>query len=71
MPILIRSKRDGFRRCGIAHSVDEIAYPDDRFTAEELKRLQKEPMIIVRIVKTIEPQDKPPVKQAHVKGGKK
>ncbi|EAA4373525.1 hypothetical protein AVB85_13820 [Salmonella enterica subsp. enterica serovar Vitkin] len=45
--IYITSKRDGFWRCGIAHSETTTAYPDDRFTPDELARLEAEPMLIV------------------------
>jgi len=51
MPIAIKSKREGFRRCGIPHSIEERIYPDERFTPEELTRLQNEPMLTVRIIK--------------------
>lgn len=50
MPIEIISKRDGFRRCGIPHSIAPVVYPDDRWTPEELKRLKEEPMLMVRSV---------------------
>lgn len=45
--ITITSKKEGFRRSGIAHSQKPTSYPDDRFTAEELKALAEEPMLIV------------------------
>lgn len=45
--IYITSKREGFWRCGIAHSETTTAYPDDRFTPDELARLDAEPMLIV------------------------
>lgn len=47
MPIRITSKKEGFRRCGIAHSEKPAVYPDDRFSAEELEMLEAEPMLIV------------------------
>ncbi|WP_168189613.1 HI1506-related protein [Limnobaculum zhutongyuii] len=47
--IQITSKREGFRRCGIAHSETTTSYPLDRFTKDELERLQNEPMLIVHI----------------------
>lgn len=47
MSIQIISKRNGFRRCGIAHSTKAAIYPDDRFTKEELEILRAEPMLIV------------------------
>lgn len=45
--IYITSKRDGFWRCGISHRETTTAYPDDRFTPDELARLEAEPMLIV------------------------
>ncbi len=47
MPIRITSKKQGFRRCNIAHSDKPVIYPDDRFTKKELEILKAEPMLIV------------------------
>jgi len=47
MPIRIVSTREGFRRCGIPHSVKPTIYPDGRFTDEELKILMEEPRLVV------------------------
>lgn len=47
MPIVIRSRREGFRRCGIAHSVAPTTYPDNQFGASQLDALRSEPMLIV------------------------
>ncbi len=48
--IKITSKRHNFRRCGIPHPKGAVAYPDDRFTADEMETLQAEPMLFVEIV---------------------
>jgi len=48
--IRIRSKKEGFRRCGIAHSGAPKDYPDDKFTKEQLKVLKAEPMLFVEEV---------------------
>ena len=48
--IKIRSKKAGFRRCGLAHPKEEAQYPDDRFSKEELAILKAEPMLTVEIV---------------------
>ena len=48
--IRISSRKDGFRRCGIAHPVGVTEYADDRFTDEELKRLKSEPMLVVAVI---------------------
>lgn len=47
MTIVITSKRDGFRRCGIAHPGQPTFYPDDFFTDEQLEALEKEPQLIL------------------------
>jgi len=47
--IKIKSKKAGFRRCGVAHP-KEAAYPDDRFSKEELAVLKAEPMLTVEIL---------------------
>lgn len=45
--IRIKSKMDGFRRCGISHPAAEACYPDGRFSKEELETLKAEPMLMV------------------------
>lgn len=47
MTIVITSKRDGFRRCGVAHPGKPTYYPDDFFTDEQLEALEKEPQLIL------------------------
>ena len=63
MLIRITSKKEGFRRCGIAHSEKPTIYPDDRFSAEELKILEAEPMLIVERIpeeaKESDPEEAP------------
>lgn len=56
--IRIKSKKAGFRRCGVSHPAEVIEYPDERFTKEDLKTLQSEPMLVVEIVK--EKKEDPP-----------
>lgn len=48
MSVLITAKKDGFRRCGMAHSSDAVKHPDGTFTAEELEILKAEPMLVVQ-----------------------
>lgn len=48
--IVIRSRTEGFRRCGVAHSIAPTQHPDDRFTDDELERLLKEPMLTVEVL---------------------
>ncbi|SEC23905.1 hypothetical protein SAMN05216178_3939 [Pseudomonas saponiphila] len=50
MAIVITAKRDGFRRCGIAHSRKPTSYPDDFFTEEQWRALLKEPQLILAYV---------------------
>lgn len=50
--IIITAKKDGFRRCGIAHSAKRVEYPADAFTSEQLAELQAEPMLVVERVAT-------------------
>jgi len=45
--ITITSKKEGFRRGGIAHSQTPTQYEDDFFTAAELKVLRDEGMLTV------------------------
>jgi hypothetical protein len=45
--IRIRSKREGFRRCGIAHSAEPKDYPNEQFTKKQLAELKAEPMLFV------------------------
>ncbi len=47
--IRISSKREGFRRCGIAHTVTPVDYPDDRWSPAELAQLRAEPMLTVEV----------------------
>ena len=45
--IRIASKKEGFRRCGIAHSAKPTEYPNDRFTKKDLAALKADPTLIV------------------------
>jgi len=45
--IRITSRKDGFRRCGVAHSREATDHPDNRFTADQLKILKEESMLVV------------------------
>ena len=42
--IVITSKREGFRRCGVAHAARPVEWPDGRWTGDELGALLAEPM---------------------------
>ena len=45
--IIITSKKEGFRRCGVAHPADATEYPDGFFAPEQIKALREEPMLVV------------------------
>jgi hypothetical protein len=45
--LIITSKKDGFRRCGIAHPARPTEYPDTAFSGVELALLRAEPMLEV------------------------
>ncbi|WP_332829614.1 HI1506-related protein [Escherichia coli] len=45
--IEITARREGFRRCGVAHSATTKAWPVDAFTPEQLAVLKADPMLIV------------------------
>ncbi len=46
--IIIESKREGFRRCGIPHSKTPVKYSDDYFSESEIKILESEPMLKIQ-----------------------
>jgi hypothetical protein len=48
--IVITSKREGFRRCGVAHAARPVEWPDSRWTGDELAVLIAEPMLTVEQV---------------------
>ena len=45
--IFIQSKRDGFRRCGVAHLSKGKEFEDDFFTEEQLEILNNDPQIVM------------------------
>lgn len=49
MPVIITAKREGFRRCGVAHPAHAVKHPDGRWTAAELAVLKAEPMLVVEV----------------------
>lgn len=44
--VRITAKREGFRRCGIAHSEKGQDFPLDRFNETEAEALMNDPMLI-------------------------
>ena len=47
MPVFVQSRKEGFRRCGVAHSAERTEYPDDHWTAEQLAELKAEKQLMV------------------------
>ena len=45
--IIITSKKDGFRRAGIAHPAQTTEYPDGFFSEAQLELLRQEPLLYV------------------------
>jgi hypothetical protein len=50
MIVRIKSARDGYRRCGVAHPRQPTDHQADRFTEAELERLQADPVLTVTLV---------------------
>jgi hypothetical protein len=50
MPVCITAKKACFRRCGVDHPSTRTEYPDGTFTADEVKELQREPMLVVELI---------------------
>lgn len=48
--IRIIAKREGFRRCDMAHSETPTFHEPDAFTAEQLQQLTTDPMLVVDLV---------------------
>ena len=57
MSIRITSKKDGFRRCGIAHPSKPKEYPNDKFSKKQLAELRADPMLIVDEIEEKEEHD--------------
>jgi hypothetical protein len=45
--IIITSKKEGFRRCGVAHPTTPTEHEDGFFTPDQIKMLRAEPMLVV------------------------
>lgn len=69
--IIIKSKKTGFRRCGIAHPKEVVQYPEGRFSANELAILAAEPMLIVEIVVLDAPAERPDNAEPGIQTGPK
>ena len=75
--VKITSKKQGFRRCGIAHSTTPTTYPLERFVGRQLEALRSDPMLDVEIVDVPdeepveEPEPAPEPEQKPERKGKK
>ncbi|MCF6246915.1 MAG: HI1506-related protein [Desulfobacula sp.] len=69
--IQIVSRKDGFRRGGVAHSENPKTYKDDHFTKDQLKAIEKEPMLIVTHLPDPPEKKKEPAKKDAGKKDKK
>lgn len=47
--IVITAKRNGFRRCGVAHSDQPTTWHQDDFTDEQWEELSKEPQLFLAV----------------------
>lgn len=68
--IRISAKKDGFRRCGVAHSVQPTEFPDDRFTKKELEELKKEPLLVIEVIEEKKKTENKAEKKAEEKAEK-
>lgn len=65
--ITITSKKDGFRRCGRAHSTVPTPYSDATFSKKELAALLAEPLLVVVVTEDAK-EEMPPVGDKTSKG---
>lgn len=57
--IRITCSSEGFIRCGAVHPKGTTDYPDDKFSAQEIKLMQRDPKLQVEIIEEkIEPSEK-------------
>lgn len=56
--ILIKSKTDGFRRCGEVHTVSGRKFPQGHFTDDELAYMENDPELYVSYVPDLPAQSK-------------
>lgn len=50
MIVRIKASRGVYRRCGVVHTPKAVDHPGDRFTDEELERLQADPVLTVTLL---------------------
>lgn len=52
MQFMVTSKKEGFRRCGVAWPKGPSVFDEARFSPEEWKAIKAEPMLIVTAIGT-------------------
>lgn len=62
--IQIVSKKDGFRRAGIAHPSTPKNYPDDFFSEAQLAEIKAEPMLVISRLPDLPEPDETEIAQA-------
>jgi len=53
--MVITSKVNGYRRCGVQHPARPTEHPDDRFSEEQMAVLKTDPILTVRGGKAKDP----------------
>ena len=64
--ITITAKRDGFRRCGVAHRDVPVTWPDGSFTDEQIAILRAEPALVVHLGAVSGDDDKLKIAQGRI-----
>ncbi len=64
--ITITSKRDGSRRCGVAHRDVPVTWPDGSFTDEQIAILRAEPALVVHLGAVSGDDDKLKIAQGRI-----
>lgn len=62
--IRITANKEGFRRCGIAHSKQATEHPDGTFDKTQLAILQLEPNLVVEIIEETKTPSGPNAKES-------
>ena len=57
MPIIVKSKIEGYRRAGMAHSKAPVTHPDGTFSEAQIAQLKADPRITVTLEPTADSPD--------------
>lgn len=58
--VLIAARREGFRRCGIAHPAEPVLYAPGYWSEAQLEELRAEPHLVVTLAPDAAPAAEPP-----------